>query len=204
MIDKICNTTEKMFLRYGIKSITMDDVARELSMSKKTLYQYVTDKDDLVKKTILLHLQSMDSICLNVCMSEGHAIKQILKIAEMMINMHKELNPGLLFDLKKFHPESFKIFTGHRETQMQNQVIENLKLGIAQNLYKKDINIELTTGFYMASIEHCLSSEVGLLNSVPFKEKYAYLVHYHLWAICTPEGLDYIRQNMTIDFQPNI
>ncbi len=182
----------------------MDDVARELSMSKKTLYQYVTDKDDLVKKTIELHLQSMDSVCLNVCQSEENAIKQILKIAEMMINLHKELNPGLLFDLKKFHPESFQVFTQHRETQMQKQIIDNLNLGIAQNLYKKNLNVDLTAGFYMASIEHCLSSEMAILNSFPFREKYAYLVNYHLSAICTPEGIDYIRKNKTLDIKPNI
>jgi AcrR family transcriptional regulator len=204
MIDKICNTTEKMFMRYGIKSITMDDVARELSMSKKTLYQYVTDKDDLVKKTIQLHLQSMDCVCSNVFKSEENAIKQILKIAEMMINLHKELNPGLLFDLKKFHPESFQVFTKHRETQMQKQIIDNLELGIKQNLYKNDMNILLTAGFYMASIENCLSSEIPILNNFPFTEKYAYLVNYHLQSICTSEGIDYIKKNKTLDFIPNI
>lgn len=204
MIDKICNATEKMFMRYGIKSITMDDVARELSMSKKTLYQYVTDKDDLVKKTIELHLQSMDGICLNVFKSEENAIKQILKIADMMINMHKELNPGLLFDLKKFHPESFRVFTEHKETQMQKQIIDNLNLGIRQKLYRKDINVHLTAGFYIASIDHCMSSEMTLLNNFPFSEKYAYLVNYHLHAICTPEGIDYIKKNKTLDFKPNI
>jgi TetR/AcrR family transcriptional regulator, cholesterol catabolism regulator len=168
------------------------------------LYQYVTDKDDLVKKTILLHLEMMDGVCTNVWTSEQNAIRQIFKIAEMMINMHKELNPALLFDLRKFHPESFQIFTQHRETQMQKQIIDNLKLGIEQNLYKEDMNIQLTAGFYMASIEHCLSSDMSLLNTVPFKEKYAYLVNYHLSAICTPEGIDYIKKNKTLDFQPNI
>ena len=69
---------------YGIKSITMDDVAKELSMSKKTLYQYVVDKDDLVKKTLLLHTKSMESLCESVFKSEVNAILQILKIANMM------------------------------------------------------------------------------------------------------------------------
>lgn len=204
MIDKICNTTEKLFLRYGIKSITMDDVAKELSISKKTLYQYVTDKDDLVKKTILLHLHTMDYVCMNVFKSEDNAIDQILKIAEMMINAHKEINPSLLFDLKKFHPESYRIFTEHREFQLQKQIKENLNLGISQNLYRKDINIGLTAGFYMALIEQTFSSEIKLLAGLPFTEKYAYLVNYHLHAICTPEGIDYINMNKTLDYKPNI
>jgi hypothetical protein len=204
MLDKICNTTEKMFLKYGVKSITMDDVARELSISKKTLYQYVTDKDDLVKKTIQLHIGSMDSVCMNVISSEDNAIRQTLKIAEMIINMHKELNPGLIFDLKKFHPESYLIFTQHRESQIQKQIIDNLKLGISQKLYKKDINIELTAGFYIAAIENCLSNEVTILNHFPFAEKYDYLVNHHMLAICTPEGLSYFNKNKTPDFNLHI
>ena len=72
-------------MRYGIKSITMDDVAKELSMSKKTLYQYVKDKEDLVKQTLLLHVESMDSLCKNVFQSEENAILQILKIWEETI-----------------------------------------------------------------------------------------------------------------------
>jgi AcrR family transcriptional regulator len=85
MLTKICNATEKLFMRYGIKSITMDDVAKELSMSKKTLYQYVKDKEDLVKQTLLLHVESMDSLCKNVFQSEENAILQILKIWEETI-----------------------------------------------------------------------------------------------------------------------
>jgi len=146
----------------------------------------------------------MEFVSLKVFKSEDNAIKQILKIAEMMINLHKEINPGLLFDLKKFHPESFQIFTQHRENQMEKQIIDNLNLGIEQKLYRKDMNIQLTAGFYIASIENCLSNELPILNEFSFIEKYAYMVNYHLLAICTPEGLEYIKKNKTLDFKPNI
>ena len=174
----------------------MDDVAKELSMSKKTLYQYIADKDDLVKKTLLLHIQSMDVLCTNVFKSEENAILQILRIANMMIGLHKEMNPGLLFDLKKYHPDTFILVTEHREKTIQTQLIENLNLGISQGLYKQDINIILTTGFYMALIEQCISSEIGLMSKIPFAEKYAYLVQYHLNSICTVSGIHFMNENI--------
>jgi AcrR family transcriptional regulator len=186
-------------MRYGIKSITMDDVARELSMSKKTLYQYVTDKDDLVKKTILLHIESMDTICSKVFQAEENAIDQTLNIAKMMISMHKDLNPGLLFDLKKFHPESYRIFVEHKDSRIRTQIIDNLNRGIEQNLYRKDIHIELTASFYISLIENCLNSEIPTLDQFSFPEKYDYLVHYHLYAICTPEGIAYMKNVKTLD-----
>ncbi len=184
-------------MRYGIKSITMDDVAKELSISKKTLYQYVTDKDDLVRKTLLLHIQSMDQICLSVFRSEENAILQILKIAGMMVSQHNEMNPSLLFDLKKYHPEIYLDFTEHRESAIQNQLTENLDLGIKQGLYRPDININLCTGFYMALIEQCINSEIQIISNISFSERYAFLVNYHLHAICTSKGIEFMKNTLT-------
>lgn len=176
----------------------MDDVARELSISKKTLYQYVTDKDDLVRKTLLIHIQSVDCSCAEICESESNAILQILKIADKMIEMHREINPSLLFDLRKFHSEIFHIFSSHRENTIQKQLDSNLRLGIKQKLYRPDINIELSTGFYMTLINECISSELQCISSVSFPEKYAYAVQYHLHAICTQQGLDFIQRNVQL------
>lgn len=194
MLDKICYISERLFTKYGIKSITMDDVAKELSISKKTIYQYVSDKNDLVGKTMLLHLQEMDLQCMKVFAGESNAILQILKIAEMMISRHKEMNPGLLFDLKKYHQETYEMFTRHRESTIKSQLVKNLELGISQGLYRQDINMEITVGFYLSLLDACLSSDISLLQSKSFQEKYHYLIIYHMHAICTPEGLKYIGQ----------
>jgi AcrR family transcriptional regulator len=204
MLERICEISEKLFMRYGIKSITMDEVAKELGISKKTLYQWVNDKDDLVRKTLLLHTQSMDLMCMKVFKSEQNAILQILKIAEMLIVILKEMNPSLLFDLKKYHPVINIEFTQHRDNTIQNQLIENLRLGIKQNLYKANINIPLTTGFYMALIEQCLSSEISILSNVPFAEKYSYLVKYHLNSICTNEGIEFMNNHISSEIHDTI
>lgn len=180
-------------MRYGIKSITMDDVAKELGISKKTVYQYVSDKDDLVKKTMLLHIQSMDLVCMRVFKSEENAILQILKIAEMMISIHKEMNPSLLFDLRKFHPETYEMYTAHRENTFYKELIDNLRLGISQKLYRDNINTTVTAGFYMTLIESCISTEITALANLSFAEKYNFAIDYHLQAICTEKGLEFIK-----------
>lgn len=180
-------------MRYGIKSITMDDVAKELSISKKTIYQYVSDKDDLVKKTMLLHIQSMDVLCMKVIKSEENAILQMLKIAELMISMHKEMNPSLLFDLRKYHPDTYEMYTEHRESTINQELKDNLRLGISQKLYKDNINTTIVAGFYMLLIEACISSEIKSLSELSFVEKYNYLIDYHMQAICTEKGLEFIK-----------
>lgn len=194
MLPKICKYAEKLFMRYGIKSITMDDVSRELSISKKTLYQYVEDKDDLVKKTITLHLEETDKIVSEVFSKVENAIDQILSIGNMMVAMHKEVGHGLLFDLKKYHPESYTLLTEHREKTMFTGIAQNMNLGIKQKLYKKEVNVEIATGFYMALVFNCIDSEVIALQKHSFQDKYSTLINYHLNAICTKEGIDYLHK----------
>jgi TetR/AcrR family transcriptional regulator, cholesterol catabolism regulator len=195
MLEKICNASEKLFVKYGIKSITMDDVAKDLSISKKTLYQFVEDKDDLVKKTITLHLNNVNCNCENVMANEENAILQIFLIAEMMISMHQNINPSLIYDLKKYHPESYEIFKQHRENAMHEQVVDNLSKGIHQKLYKSDLDIEITAGLYMGLIEVCLGNDIEILAKTPFPKKYQTLILYHLSAITSEEGKKFIEKN---------
>ncbi len=193
MRQKILAKAEELFMQYGIKSITMDDVAKALGMSKKTLYQCVDDKNDLVKQTITHHLTEMDALCEQVFTSENNAILQMLKIAKMMNDMHQEVNPGALFDLKKYHTETYQFFTYHKENAIQNQVVKNLNLGIQQGLYRQNINVEITAGFYIALVMECVSSEHQLLSKMPFASKYAELVRYNMHSLCTPKGLEFIN-----------
>lgn len=194
MLEKICLATEKLFIKYGIKSITMDDVAKALSISKKTLYQYVSDKDDLVKKTISIHLKLIDNQCCSVVNQEENAVMQILNIAQMIINMHKDVNPALIYDLKKYHSESYEIFKNHRESIVHEQTTNNLRIGIEQGLYRTDLNIDLTSAFYIGLIELCLSHEFGVLEKTSFQIKFQYLINYHLNAICTEKGKKILEQ----------
>ncbi len=173
----------------------MDDVAKELSISKKTLYQYVEDKDDLVKKTIHIHLEEIDQMVQAVMSKEENAIQQILKIADMMLGINKEVSKGLLFDLKKFHPDTFKQLNDHRERTMFAQISQNLHTGIKQKLYRKDLNVELTAGLYMALVYSCVDSEINILNTKPFSERYAALINYHFHAVCNEEGIRYFNKN---------
>lgn len=195
MLSKICQISEKLFMRYGIRSITMDDVAKELSISKKTLYQFVEDKDDLVKKTIMIHLEDIDQQVTLIMNKEENAIEQILKIAEMMIGLHKEVSKGLLFDLKKFHPETYTLLMEHREKTMCAQLTNNMNTGIKQKLYRKDLSIDLAIGFYMTLVYSCVDSDITCISNKPFHEKYAGLINYHFHAICTEEGLQYFNKN---------
>ena len=195
MQEKIFSKAEELFMQYGIKSITMDDVAKALGMSKKTLYQYVEDKNDLVNQTITRHLKHMDTLCEQVFSSETNAILQMLKIAKMMVNMHQGVNPSAMFDMKKYHPDTYLYFRAHKDNYIQKQVSKNLNLGIEQGLYRNNINVAITAAFYITLVMECVSSEHLSLSSIPFEEKYSELVRYNMFSLCTPKGIEYINNH---------
>lgn len=121
-----------------------------------------------------------------------------------MISMHKEMNPSLLFDLKKYHAETYEMFTVHRENTIVKELNDNIELGIRQGIYRSDINLTVTTGFYMVLVESCLDTSLKALSDLSFGEKYNYLIDYHMNAICTPKGLQFLKEfklNTTFQLQ---
>ncbi|MBC7426459.1 MAG: TetR/AcrR family transcriptional regulator [Bacteroidia bacterium] len=203
MLEKILEHADRIFNKFGIKSITMDDVARELAISKKTLYQHVSDKDDLVMKTVSWHIEKVRDICDNLDTGKN-AIDHIMDIAGFMIKMHQHTNTSLLYDLKKFHPQSYKIFFDHKEHMMFSQIKAHIHLGITQKMFRKDFNVDIVSRLYIGLIEFILSSDSVAMSDYKFEDKYREMIIYHLNGIGTPEGILYLNQNKKKLFQNHL
>src|ERR1035437_2884162 len=96
-----------LYMKYGIKSVTMDDVARELGISKKTLYQYVNDKNELVQKVVEMELDDKAEGFSKMNCSGLNAIEELFEVHKMIRQMLKDYNPSTEYDLRKYYPELF-------------------------------------------------------------------------------------------------
>ncbi len=182
-----------MFVRFGLKSVTMDDIAKELAMSKKTIYQYVKDKTELVQltinKNVCDHQVNTDKIFKTI----KHPIDQMIAIFEMVHQRTKGMNPSVLFDLKRAYPEAFKKFNSFREEYIFNRILENLENGVKQGLYRNDFDIVVIAKFYIASIDYILSPKKGEEQEMGHKQYE--LMNYHLRGIVTEKGLEYLKEH---------
>ena len=113
-------------MKYGVKSLTMDDIARELAISKKTLYLYVVDKDDLVNQAVLMHLNSEEMECNNVFGQSANPIGEMIDLIKWQFKNHGRMNQSALFDLKKYHPESFKEFLAFKDRVIKPRLMANI------------------------------------------------------------------------------
>ncbi len=188
--EKILFSATQLFFRIGIKSITMDDVARDLGISKKTLYIYVDNKKDLLRQVIELQTQKEIEAAELIHQKAENAIDEVLGYATYGVEMIKQFSPTVLYDLQKFYPELWK----HCD-QLQNKhhyTVHklNIERGIREGLYRNDIHPEVIAKLFVYKFM-CIVDE-NLFPSKSFSSISLLREHvmYHLRGVCTPKGLE--------------
>jgi TetR/AcrR family transcriptional regulator, cholesterol catabolism regulator len=150
--DRILEKTHELFHRYGIKRVTMDDIASQCGISKKTIYQYYKDKNELVDAVTEDHISTNKKQCELDRQIAENALHEVFLAMDMVNVMFETLNPGLLHDLEKYHPQSFEKVKKHKY-QFLNQVIkENLLKGISEGIYRQELNVEIMCKFRLESM----------------------------------------------------
>lgn len=149
--ERIANKAHELFMRYGIRSVSMDEVANHLGMSKKTIYQFYADKDALVEDVIDLQINANQSECNMHKLKSENAIHEIFMAVDMMLEVLTNINPNVIFDLEKYHPKAFKKHTEFKNKFLYTIIKQNLDQGKEQGLYREDINSDILARFRLAS-----------------------------------------------------
>lgn len=199
MIDKRQEIVEKvwaLYNEYGIRSVTMDDVVHELGISKKTLYQFFTDKSELVKATLncesnLRKTQHKDAV-------EGitNAIEEMLKYYDFQMRMIKEHNPSLTYDLKKYYPEIHAEFLQQKRKGIYEGVLSNLKRGKSEGLYRNDLDEEIVARLNLMRIEALINTGIFNNEEIMTPSFFKELFKYHMYGIVNDYGRKILEQNI--------
>jgi hypothetical protein len=178
-----------LYMKYGIKSITMDDVARELGISKKTLYQYVIDKDDLVGKFIDNEISiRQEEIC--KCFIIGYnAVEELFEISIFMNKLMRNQNSATEHDLKKYYPNHYNKTLKARREGIYNYILANLTKGINEGLYRKEMNKEVIAKLYLWRSENILFDELFTVEEFTSIKLFIELLTYHVRGIATEKGI---------------
>ncbi|MCE7068154.1 TetR/AcrR family transcriptional regulator [Dyadobacter sp. CY326] len=141
MKERIIKSALNLFWRYGIKSVTMDDIAKDLGISKRTIYQHYSDKEAIL--ALVIQNQIMDQKCEMEKLEEKAAnpIEQMMYASAQMRDTLSTMNPVLLYDLKKYYPLAWEQFETYKHDFLLKSIRENLTTGIEQGLYRPDIDV---------------------------------------------------------------
>jgi len=192
MIDdlkSILLKVHELYMKYGIKSITMDDVAREMGISKKTLYQFVSDKDDLVGKFIDNEIRiRQEEIC--KCFRIGfNAIEELFEISIFMNKIMRDQNPATEYDLKKYYPHHHQKIVKARREGIYNYILLNLKKGKKEGLYREEMNNEIIARLYLSRSESIHINDLFTIEEFTSIKLFIELLTYHIRGIATDKGI---------------
>lgn len=148
--EKWLRRIAELFMRLGIKSLTMDDVARELGISKKTLYQFVENKDDLVKKVIESHLTEECSRSEELSQMAKDALDEMLIVIQANIGDMQRMKANIVFELQKYHRDAWDLLQEYQRGFMYKVVRNNLERGIREGFYRNDFDVDITAKLHLA------------------------------------------------------
>jgi AcrR family transcriptional regulator len=150
--ERILIKAEELFMKFGIRSVSMDDIANHLGMSKKTLYHYFADKDGLVDAVVDLHISRMETDCQGCRKDATNAIHEIFITMDRVMMEFSNMNPMLLHDLEKFHFKAFQRFREHKDKFLLQVIRNNIEWGIREELYRHDLNVEVMSRYRIESM----------------------------------------------------
>jgi AcrR family transcriptional regulator len=185
----------EVFLRLGIKSVSMDDLSSHLGMSKKTLYQHFEDKNQLIEAS-LNHLVESDYCLLkNIEEQNLNAIDEMFALYRHASANVRKHNPVLEFDLQRHYPMIYKKLRDRTRAQMHRIMINNLIKGKAEGLYRSNLNENIIAKLFLLNMENLMSTDLVSTEELYSEAFFIETYRYHLLGILSETGLQFIKQN---------
>ncbi|MEZ4720425.1 MAG: TetR/AcrR family transcriptional regulator [Flavobacteriales bacterium] len=185
-----------LFMRFGIKSMTMDDVSRQLGVSKKTLYLYVSDKNDLVVKTLQIIVAREKNRAQELCDSIPNAIDMLFELSKDISQKFGQMHPSINYDLEKYHPEAWAIYNEFQTKFITNCVEQNVQRGVEQGLYRDNLDPFLIAKFYSSKVHMCSDGVTFDPSKYSFRKIHLEMMRYHIRGIASEAGIEYLKEKV--------
>lgn len=192
--EKILKTALELFFKYGIKRVTMDDIAKELGMSKKTIYQYYDDKNKIVNQLCQLEVTRHEHRFNEIFQTSENPIHEIMLISESLRQMMQNVNPIFFMDLQKYHTSSFEFIQTFKRDCAYKDIYRNIQLGINDGLYRAELDPHFVTTYRLAQIDNLMFGNIFSFEKISFSRAHEFLLDLFIHSICTEKGLQLVEQ----------
>jgi TetR/AcrR family transcriptional regulator, cholesterol catabolism regulator len=186
--EKILAGVESLFMKYGIRSVSMDDIARHLGISKKTLYQHFADKDELVLHMSQVHLERDLKEYSEIAASSRNSIEELNRISHCLKRDMEDLNPSLLFDLQKYHPKAWNLWQEFKEKFIKESVMRNITQGQREGYFRPEINAEIIAVMRVLLVEASFNDQIFSKDKFNFVEIQTHMFEFFVHGLCTDKG----------------
>lgn len=186
--DRILQGAEELFFKYGIKSITMDDIAKHLAISKKTIYQFFADKNELVEILMTVKLKQDECEFRQIQEEADNMVVEVFNMMKHMGIMFSKVNPNIFYDLQKYHPNAWKHFKIFKQDCMAKMIESSIERGIKEGLVRSDLNAKILARLRIEEVEMGFNSEIFPPDKFKMLDVQLTMIDHFLHGICTLKG----------------
>lgn len=190
----ILDKTVELFYEFGIRNLNMDDISRSLGISKKTLYQYVKSKEDLIEKLFYYDEMKWNNKSSKIKFEDLNAIDILIQVSLLVFDELGKLNSKLKFELKKYYEPIYNGFMVKKQNQIFIQISKNIRKGIKEGLYRNDVNVDLVASLYVRNLVDLHNKDYCFIENITFGQVFEAMSENHIRAISTPEGIAYFEK----------
>jgi len=199
--DRILEQAIFLFKTYGIRSVTMDDIAQRLAISKKTLYHHFKNKSNIVKESMLIILKE-DKCCIEeITTNSRDEIEEVVKMNANMRQILREINPAMIYDVQKYYPEAWKLYDDFKN-YIHERIVRNLKQGIQQGVFRPEIDPEILTIARLEQVQLAFDPIIFPPEKFNILNIQVQLFENFVRGLLTPKGLKLYKsysQNYNLD-----
>jgi len=200
-IIEILENVRELFFKYGVRSVSMDDIGRDLGISKKKLYEHFKTKSDLVEKLLSLERRNFEDIFDTYNFEGVNAIDILLTVSKELGNKFRDVSPSMTYDMKKYYPA---IYNHHLEERIEfifGKIKINLEKGINQGMYRNDLSIELVARLYIRRLMDLHDPQVFPADKFSFQTLFDVMFDNFIRGIANQNGIDYYeKQKRQVNF----
>lgn len=199
MKEKILEGASKLFMKYGVRSVTMDDVASALAISKKTIYQFYKNKDELVTSISKSHMEEEKYDYSLIEENSVDAIDEIYRVSNCFRKHMVDIHPKILFELKKYHSAAWQIYMKFKTEFVRNHIKRNIERGISEGYYRSELNPEILSAFRVEQVEMIFDDNLFPKEKFDFTEVQLQLFEHFVHGMLTDKGrilyINYLNHN---------
>lgn len=186
--ERILTEADELFCKFGVKRITMDDIAKQLGMSKKTIYQHFKDKNELVyvliQNMLDMQMKAMDA---NTAKA-GNAVEEVFLVVTHLQQMLSKMNPMIFYDLQKYHPETWNLFKNFRYSYMKECLLKNMSWGVEEGYFRKELNFEIIAVLRIEQVDMIFNQIVFPPGKYMITDVMTEITEHYLYGLCTLKG----------------
>lgn len=186
--DNLVSTAFELFLKYGIKSVSMDDISRKLGISKKTIYSVVNTKEELIDDVLSIHLEKDECDIQSILNQSRDAIDEMVNVTKHVAIFLKQMTPSLIYDLKKYYPVFWSKIESTHFTFIERTIYANLQRGQKEGLYRQDFDPMIISKLYVLKSTSIADQDKFPAEAFDRLTLFKEMVRYHLRGIVSEKG----------------